>query len=143
MTLMNSVLNRASSGGLVLIALVTAVLAAQQPAPPQRTDTSQGYREIVEYEGTTTVQTSRGPKALTIVIKKLTFDPRQRAVRLPLPGRGVVILQHRAGEVEIVIGQQRRKALEGERLTVNLPQSVLFTTADDTVSIDIIIVSEA
>ncbi len=134
---MNKVFKR-SSCVLLLAAVVTGALAAQQPAPPQQA----GYRERVEYQGQTTVQTSRGPKLLTIAMKKLTFETRQRSIRLPLPQKGLVILQHRAGEVEIVIGPRRRKPLEGERITITLPQSVLVNTADDTVSIDIIIVSE-
>jgi hypothetical protein len=139
MSMMTSGLAHASSALLAL--MLAGTVWAQQPAQPGAT-APEGYREAIQFQGKTTVQTKAGPKALTIVIKKLTFEPRRTSIRIPLPERGVAILQHRAGELEIVVGKTRRRPLEGERVTINLPQVVMFTTANDTAMVDVIIVAE-
>jgi hypothetical protein len=151
MSPMNIRTARMTSAAFALTLLAGAVLAAQhtqpaqptQPTPPPAPVERDGYREAIAYEGSTTIQTSKGPKTLKIVIKKLMIDNRKRSVKIALPGKGLAILQHRAGEVEIVIiGETRHKPLEGERLIVNLPQPVILNTADDSVLIDAIILAE-
>ncbi len=139
-----------SSLALALSLLAGPSVAAQhtqpaqpsQPTQPTAPATREGYREAVAYDGRTTIKTSKGPKTVNIIIKKLMIDNRQKNVKVALPDKGVVILQHRAGEVEIVIGQKRQRPLEGERLTFNLPQVVTINTADDSVLIDVIILAE-
>jgi glucose/arabinose dehydrogenase len=141
---------RWSSAIAAAIAVTTAVSApaaqhtqpAAAPNAPAAPIAREGYREGIAYEGRVTIKTNKGPKTLNLVVKKLMIDNRQKNVKLVLPAKGTVILQHRAGEVEIAIGDKRRAPLEGERFTINLPQSVVVTTRDDAVLIDAIVISE-
>lgn len=129
-----------SSVVVVLVLLANAVWAQ----PPQLTTPmlQGGYSEAVAFEGKTTVQTRQGPKAVRIVMKKLRINAGGRTARVPLPEKGFVIFQHRAGALEMMIGQKRREPLEGEWMTVRLPETVILKTADDSVLIDAIIFVE-
>jgi hypothetical protein len=77
-----------------------------------------------------------------MVLKKLRVDGGQKGVRIPLPEKGFVVLQHRAGELALTINEKRSEPREGEWLTVPLPASVVLATEDDSVLIDLIILEE-
>jgi len=130
-----------SSVVVFLLVLLASAVSAQSPQPT--TPMLQGgYSEAVAFEGKATIQTRQGPKAVQIVLKKLRINAGGRTARVPLPEKGFVIFQHRAGALEMMIGQTRREPLEGEWLTVTLPETVILKTADDSVLIDSIIFVE-
>ncbi len=131
-----------SSAAVCMLVLLARAVSAQPPAQPATAAPPAAYTEAVAFEGKATVHTRQGPKAVSIVMKKLGISGGRRSVPVPLPAKGLAIFQHRAGAVELTIGQTRRAPLEGEWLTVTLPETVIVTTADDSVLIDAIIVAE-
>ncbi len=117
--------------GLTLFAGATA----QQPKPQR------GYDQRVALRGTTTIRTLRGPKRLDVTVAKIAVPGGGNAT-LELPEKGMVILQHRAGDVTLTIGDTKRRLQEGEWVTIALPAKVTLTPEDDTVLLDAIVVAE-
>lgn len=131
-----------SSSVVVFVLVLLAKAGWAQPPQPTAPMLQGAYSEAVAFEGKATVQTRQGPKAVQIVLKKLRINAGGRTAQVPLPEKGFVIFQHRAGALEMMIGQTRREPLEGEWLTVRLPETVILKTADDSVLMDAIILVE-
>jgi hypothetical protein len=77
-----------------------------------------------------------GDKPRQIVMRQITIEGHQRAVRLDLPDKGLLLVQLQAGQLATIIDGERRIRLEGEWWTVSLPSAMLLETADDTAVID-------
>ena len=121
----------ATALGLTLFARATA----QQP------DSKRGYDERVALRGTTTIRTSQGPKTVGVTVAKISVPGGGRAT-LELPEKGMVILQHRAGDVTLTIGGTKQRLQEGQWVTIALPATVVLTPEDDTALLDAIVVAE-
>lgn len=121
--------------------LVTAWLAlavgavAQVQAPPVE------LRESPFFEGEIVVETQDGPRTLNVEIKQFQLDGNAR-IELELPASGMVMFQHRAGEVKLSSGPTEFVPLEGEWMTIDLPEQVTLSTEQDTALVDVILVRE-
>jgi hypothetical protein len=117
-----------------LLALAVGVIA-QVKAPPVE------LRESPFFEGEIVIETRDGPRALKVELKQYQLDGHARIV-LDLPSSGMVVFQHRAGEVELSAGNTEFEPLEGEWMTIDLPEQLMLSTEDDAALIDVILVSE-
>jgi hypothetical protein len=126
---------RATVSTLLWLGLATAALAQDHERTPVE------LRESPYFEGEVTFLTADGERTLRVSVKQLQLDGGAR-VELPLPERGMVVLQHRAGGVTLNAGQTEFEPLEGEWMTIDLPEALSLSTEDDAVLIDAIIVSE-
>jgi hypothetical protein len=111
-----------------------ALMAAAQQTEP-------GYREHVAVRGKTTIRTAAGAKSVDLTVESLII-PNDRKVTVRLPERGFALFQFFGGEAEVIIGDQRRKPLEGEWVTVALPARVVIATGGDTANVDVILIGE-
>jgi hypothetical protein len=134
--------SRVLSVAAVALSLFAGAPRAQQPDRRPPAPSKDVYSERVVFEGSTTIQTGTGPKQLSIVIKKVRIEGGRKSAKLPLLDQGFAILQHRAGTLEVTLGEQRSKPLEGEWLTVALPQTVTVQSEDDTAQFDLIVLTE-
>jgi hypothetical protein len=100
-----------------------------------------GYDQRVAARGTITIRTTRGPKALGLTVTKISV-PGGTTATLELPEKGMIILQHRAGDVTLTTGETKRRLQEGEWVTIALPARVVLTPEDDTALLDAIVVAE-
>jgi hypothetical protein len=116
--------------GMTLFAGATA----QQPKP-------QSYDQRVALRGTTTIRTTQGPRTVGVTVSKIAV-PGGVVATLELPEKGMVILQHRAGDVMLTVGETKRRLQEGEWVTIALPAKVTLTPEDDTALLDAIVVAE-
>lgn len=117
-----------------LLALAVGVIA-QVKAPPVE------LRESPFFEGEIVIETRDGPRTLKVELKQYQLDGHAR-IALDLPSSGMVVFQHRAGEVELSAGKTRFEPLEGEWMTIDLPEQLMLSTEDDAALIDVILVSE-
>ncbi|MEX2126028.1 MAG: hypothetical protein WD795_19210 [Woeseia sp.] len=117
-----------------LLALAVGVIA-QVKAPPVE------LRESPFFEGEIVIETRDGPRTLKIELKQYQLDGHAR-IALDLPSSGMVVFQHRAGEVELSAGKTEFEPLEGEWMTIDLPEQLMLSTEDDAALIDVILVSE-
>jgi hypothetical protein len=81
-----------------------------------------------------------GAKERQIALRQFSILPRQREVQLELPGRGLLLVQLRAGGLTTVIGGERQRRLEGEWWTASPPSAMRLETGDDTVVVDTILI---
>ncbi len=44
-----------------------------------------------------------------------------KSAKIAAPAEGLAVLQHRAGDVEVAVGDTRLAPLEGEWMTIDLP----------------------
>ena len=117
-----------------LLALAVGVIA-QVKAPPVE------LRESPFFESEIVIETRDGPRTLKIELKQYQLDGHAR-IALDLPSSGMVVFQHRAGEVELSAGKTEFEPLEGEWMTIDLPEQLMLSTEDDAALIDVILVSE-
>lgn len=116
--------------------LVLAVGAiAQMQAPTVE------LRETSFFEGEIVVETGDGQRSLKVELKQFQLDGSAR-FNLELPSSGMIVFQHRAGEVELSSGPTEFEPLEGEWMTIDLPEQVTLSTADDAALVDVILISE-
>lgn len=120
---------------------VTTLLAlavggiAQVKAPPVE------LRESPFFEGEIVIETRDGPRTLKVELKQYQLDGHAR-IALELPSSGMVVFQHRAGGVELSAGKTAFQPLEGEWMTIDLPEQLMLSTEDDAALIDVILVSD-
>ena len=117
-----------------LLALAVGVIA-QVKAPPVE------LRESPFFESEIVIETRDGPRTLKIELKQYQLDGHAR-IALDLPSSGMVVFQHRAGKVELSAGKTEFEPLEGEWMTIDLPEQLMLSTEDDAALIDVILVSE-
>ena len=98
-------------------------------------------RESLFFDGEVTFSTPAGERTLKVTVKQLQLDGGAK-VELPLPEKGMVVLQHRAGDVKLSAGRIEFEPLEGEWMTIDLPEGVTLSTEDDAALVDAIVVSE-
>ena len=123
---------------LTLLALGFAIGTMAQD--DERT-TKVELRESRFFEGEVTFSTPNGERTLKVTLKQLQLDGGAK-VKLPLPEKGIVLLQHRAGNVKLSAGRTEFEPLEGEWMTIDLPEGVTLSTEDDAALVDAIVVSE-
>jgi hypothetical protein len=126
---------RATLLTLLWLGLVTTVIAQDYERTPVE------LRESRFFDGEVTFSTPDGKRTLNVSLKQLQLDGGAR-VELQLPEKGMVVLQHRAGGVKLNAGQTEFEPLEGEWMTVDLPEGLTLSTEDDAALIDAIVISE-
>jgi hypothetical protein len=124
---------------LIAIAATAAGCVAKQATfyKPQN-----GYEEATLATYDITVATASGPQALRLSLKKLGVQGRDALTRIALPQRGVVLLQHRAGDTELKLDGREFAPLEGEWVTLTLPVDLAVATKGDSILMDVIVIEE-
>jgi len=127
--------------------IACALLAGTlMPASAQRQDRTpfralDGYDEARFGSETLTV-TSRGvARKVRVSFERLRFAVPVKPVAVKLPGAGLALLQHGAGDAKITASAgQTFEPLPSEWLRLRLPQELRIVIADDTVVLDVILV---
>ncbi len=117
------------------------LLGLASMAMGQESKSAAPLRESLFFEGEVTFSTPAGERTLRVTLKQLQLDGHAR-VELTLPEEGMVVLQHRAGDVKLAADRTEFEPLEGEWMTIDLPEDVTLSTEDDTALVDAIVVSE-
>jgi len=117
--------------------LVIGIGAIAQNDPGTKVE----LRESPFFDGEVTFSTPGGERTLKVALKQLQMHGGAR-VELPLPEKGMLLLQHRAGDVKLSAGRTEFKPIEGEWMTIDLPEGVTLSTEDDSALVDAIVVSE-
>jgi hypothetical protein len=124
------------------ILLSTAILGLAIGAIAQDDDPGPvELRESPFFDGEIIIDTRDGPRTLKVELKQFQLDGHAR-VALELPSSGMIIFQHRAGEVELSSGPTEFEPLEGEWMTIDLPEEVTLSTEDDAALVDVILVTD-
>jgi hypothetical protein len=113
---------------------IGAIAQVDDPGPVE-------LRESPFFAGEIVVDTRDGPRTLKVELKQFQLDGHAR-LELELPSSGMIIFQHRAGEVELSSGRTEFEPLEGEWMTIDLPEQVTLSTEDDAALVDVIMVTD-
>ena len=128
--MMHKILASAAILGLT----IGAIAQVKDPGPVE-------LRESLFFEGEIVVETRDGPRTIRVELKQFQLDGHAR-IELELPSSGMIMFQHRAGEVELSSGPTEFEPLEGEWMTIDLPEQVTLSTEDDAALIDVILVTD-
>ena len=120
---------------LLLLGLAASAMAQDYERTPVE------LRESPFFDGEVTFLTPSGERTLKVTVKQLQLDGGAN-VELPLPEKGMVVLQHRAGDIRLNAGGAEFEPLEGEWMTIDLPERVILSTEDDAALVDAIVVSD-
>ncbi len=101
-----------------------------------------GYEEALFGGGDVTIKTRDGTKTLHISLAKLRVAQTGKMAAIRLPGAGLALVQHTAGNAKIVAGREKFEPLEGEWLRLPLPAELSLGTDDDTILFDLILIEE-
>jgi hypothetical protein len=121
-------------GTAILGLAIGAIAQDDDPGPVE-------LRESPFFDGEIIIDTRDGPRTLKVELKQFQLDGHAR-VALELPSSGMIIFQHRAGEVELSSGPTEFEPLEGEWMTIDLPEEVTLSTEDDAALVDVILVTD-
>ena len=125
-----------------LLALAPATVPAQE-RDPATFQPRQGYEQKTLGGVELKITTREGPKTVRLSLHKLRIVGGGPETRLQLPGRGLALLQHRAGEARVGLGgAERFVPLEGEWMRLPLPARLGVGTEDDSVLMDLILIEE-
>ena len=128
---------------LIAIALVLlAAPAAGQRAEQQSFEQRDGYEEARFGSEEVTIKTRAGEKKLRISLSTLRVAQTSKMAQIKLPGSGLALLQHAAGDAKVATGKERFDAVEGEWLRLVLPADLSLGTAEDSVLLDLILIEE-
>lgn len=129
-----------------LIALALALLAATaagQRAEQTSFEQRDGYEEARFGTEEVSIKTRAGEKKLRISLSTLRVTQPGKMALIKLPGPGLALVQHAAGEAKIATGKERFEPLEGEWLRLVLPADLSLGTDEDSILLDLILIEEA
>ena len=128
--------------GAVALFLLCLGPQASSQEQPSLFKAMRGYEEAPFIATDSTIDTGRGPKHLRVSLKKLRIEGRGHEAKIDLPARGLAMIQHQAGEVELTINGRKFEPIEGEWLTLDLPISLTARSLGDAVLLDLVLVEE-
>jgi hypothetical protein len=129
-----------------LTALMLAVAAALSSDNQQRDarvfrshdayeEASFGARDVV-------IKTRAGRKSLRVALSTLRLTDFGKNTTIKLPGGGIALLQHLAGDATIQAGTEKFEPVEGEWLRSALLSDFRIGVGKDTVLLDLILIEE-
>ena len=98
-------------------------------------EASFGAREVV-------INTRSGRKSLRVALSTLRLTNFGKTATIKLPGAGIALLQHLAGDATIQAGPEKFEPMEGEWLRLALPSDFRIGVGKDTVLLDLILIEE-
>jgi hypothetical protein len=124
--------------GLGLLAASAAGQRAERASFQQR----DGYEEESFGSQEVTIKTRAGDKKLRISLSTLRVTQTVKMAQIKLPGSGLALVQHAAGEAKIATGKERFEPFEGEWLRLVLPADLGLGTDEDSILLDLILIEE-
>ncbi len=98
-------------------------------------EASFGAREVV-------IKTNAGQKSVRVALSTLRLTDSGKTTTIKLPGAGIALLQHLAGDATIQAGKEKFEPMEGEWLRLALPSDFRIGVGKDTVLLDLILIEE-
>jgi hypothetical protein len=129
--------------GLALMLVTAAALSADN----QQGDTGvfrshDGYEEASFGTREVVIKTRTGQKSLRVTLSSLRLTDSGKNTTIKLPGAGIALLQHFAGDATIQAGDEKFEPMEGEWLRLGLPSDFRIGVGKDTVLLDLILIEE-
>ena len=128
-------------GAIWLGAICACTVVGPIRAEPGKFVQNPGYESYPVFKNKLVIHGRNGPREVTVDIVKLRVEGGERG-ELAFEGEGLLLLQHRAGEIEFSIHDSEFEAIEGEWLRLSLPDDVRFSTEDDTALLDGIVIND-
>ncbi|MGJ0491186.1 hypothetical protein [Methylobacter sp.] len=94
-----------------------------------------GAREVI-------IKTRAGQKSLRVTLSNLRLTDSGKNTAIKLPGAGIALLQHLAGDATIQADAEKFEPMEGEWLRLALPSDFRIGVGKDTVLLDLILIEE-
>jgi len=91
------------------------------------------------FGGEVTINTRDGPRTLQVNLAQFRLDGGEQ-IDMPLPATGMVLIQHRSGDVVFASEQTRFEPTEGEWVTLDLPSALRLSSDDDSVLVDVVVI---
>jgi hypothetical protein len=128
------------AGGMLIAAAALSSDDQQRDAGVFRShdnyeEASFGTREVV-------IKTRAGQKSLRVGLSTLRLTDFGKNTTIKLPGAGIALLQHLAGDATIQAGPEKFEPMEGEWLRLALPSDFRIGVGKDTVLLDLILIEE-
>jgi hypothetical protein len=132
---------RVGLAGLMLVA-ATALSADNQQGEAGVFRWHDGYEEANFGVREVTIKTRAGQKSLRVAVSALRLTDSGKNTAIKLPGAGIALLQHLAGDATIQADAEKFEPMEGEWLRLALPSDFRIGVGRDTVLVDLILIEE-
>src|SRR5262245_31818935 len=135
------------NGLRVGLAAVMLVAAAALSSDNQQGDAGvfrshDGYEEASFGTREVIIKTRAGRKSVRVALSTLRLTDFGKNATIKLPGAGIALLQHSAGDPTIQAGKEKFEPMEGEWLRLALPSDFRIGVGKDTVLLDLILIEE-
>lgn len=119
-----------------------AAAPAQEQQPPREPIFGHRLDQFERFSGETTIRTADGDRNVRVDVRNWIIGSGMRIDELPLPFRGLMVVQLRGGELTTVIDDERQERLEGEIWTVPAGVAMRLETEDDSAIVQTVVVGE-
>jgi hypothetical protein len=131
-----------SAACVAAVLLLGGAIACQRQPPSAVviTDAAQRLNGVERFAGETRVRTGQRDTPVRVDIRNWSLGGGLTLDELPLPVKGLMIVQLRGGRVTTVIGGAARPRREGEFWTVQPGDRMGLRTADDSATLQTIVI---
>jgi hypothetical protein len=123
------------TSALLLVSLGAGTVSAQEAGEP-----AVRLKALERFQGQTRVRTERGDELVRVDIHNWMIGGGMKLDELPLPTKGLMIVQLRGGELATVIRGRREERREGEFWTVLPGVPMGIETGDDSATIQTVVI---